>query len=114
MTTVALVWDTNYHQSLSSGNRQVLPCAPHRPHHAYPFQGVVGASSSLDAPRDWQQRRLSLVGRRCCRTPRRNRMELMLAAAAVCTITAGLAMRQAEKRHQAWDNHVDQALELVK
>ena len=41
-------------------------------------------------------------------------MELMLAAAAVCTITAGLAIRQAEKRHQAWDTHVDQALELVK
>lgn len=96
----------------SQMSRTSLPCAPHRPHHAYPFRGVVGASLSLDAPRDWW-RRLALVGRRHP-TPRRNRMELMLAAAAVCTITAGLAIRQAEKRQQAWDTHVDEALELVK
>ena len=41
-------------------------------------------------------------------------MERMLAVAAVATITAGLAMRQAEKRQESWDAHVDQALELVK
>jgi len=41
-------------------------------------------------------------------------MELMLAVAGVATITAGLAMRQAEKRREAWEIHVDQALELVR
>ena len=41
-------------------------------------------------------------------------MELMLAVAAVATITAGLAMREAEKRQASWDAHVDQALELVR
>ncbi len=41
-------------------------------------------------------------------------MELMLAVAGVATLTAGLAMRQAEKRLESWDAHVDQALELVR
>jgi hypothetical protein len=41
-------------------------------------------------------------------------MELMLAVAAVATLTAGLAIRQAEKRQEAWDAHVDQALELAR
>lgn len=41
-------------------------------------------------------------------------MELMLAVAAVATMTAGLAMRQAEKRQAEWDAHVEQALELVR
>ena len=41
-------------------------------------------------------------------------MELMLAVAAVATMTAGLAMHQAEKRQAEWDAHVEQALELVR
>ena len=40
------------------------------PHYAYPFLGVMGASLSLDAPRDWRGGGFSLVGRRPCRTPK--------------------------------------------
>ena len=92
---------------------QSLPAHPHHPLHASPFEGVEGVSSFLVCAQELAGHQSPSRGW-CPAQPLGDRMELMLAVAAVATLTAGLAIRQADKRQESWDAHVDQALELVR